>query len=59
MLTRHHGFTKTRNEQEGSTMKAWLNRMCWNIAVALGLIEPPRPQPIPVRAQRTRGQPGR
>ncbi|WP_282096978.1 PA1414 family protein [Stutzerimonas nosocomialis] len=33
-------------------MKAWLNRMCVNLAVALGLVEPPRLQPIPVRAQR-------
>lgn len=40
-------------------MKAWLNRMCWNLAVALGLIEPPRLQPIPVRAQRTRMPPRR
>jgi hypothetical protein len=33
-------------------MKAWLNSVCWNLAVALGFIEPPRLQPIPVRAQR-------
>ncbi|WP_313109951.1 PA1414 family protein, partial [Stutzerimonas nitrititolerans] len=25
-------------------MKAWLNRVCWELAVALGFIEPPRPQ---------------
>ena len=35
-------------------MKAWLNNVCWNLAVALGFIEPPRLQPIPVRAQRDR-----
>ncbi|TYP65618.1 PA1414 family protein [Stutzerimonas stutzeri] len=35
-------------------MKAWLNSVCWNLAVALGFIEPPRLQPIPVRAQRDR-----
>ncbi|WP_336605464.1 PA1414 family protein [Stutzerimonas stutzeri] len=33
-------------------MKAWLNSVCWNLAVALGFVEPPRLQPIPVRAQR-------
>ncbi|WP_275589394.1 MULTISPECIES: PA1414 family protein [Pseudomonadaceae] len=33
-------------------MKAWLSSVCWNLAVALGFIEPPRLQPIPVRAQR-------
>ncbi|WP_307876492.1 MULTISPECIES: PA1414 family protein [unclassified Pseudomonas] len=33
-------------------MNAWLNRVCWNLAVALGFIEPPRLQPIPVRSQR-------
>lgn len=32
-------------------MKAWLNRVCWNLAVALGFIEPPRLQPIPVRSK--------
>jgi hypothetical protein len=35
-------------------MKAWLNSVCWNLAVALGFIEPPRLQPIPVRAQRSK-----
>ena len=38
--------------QEGVTMKARLNEMFGKLAVALGLIEPPRMQPIPVRAQR-------
>lgn len=33
-------------------MKARLNEMFWKLAVALGLIEPPRMQPIPVRDQR-------
>ncbi|MHB0763620.1 PA1414 family protein [Stutzerimonas sp. NM35] len=33
-------------------MKAWLNSMFWNLAVALGFIEPPRLQPVPVRAER-------
>jgi len=33
-------------------MKARLNEMFWKLAVALGLIEPPRMQPIPVRAPR-------
>lgn len=33
-------------------MKARLNEMFWKLAVALGLIEPPCMQPIPVRAQR-------
>ncbi|MGA6100197.1 PA1414 family protein [Stutzerimonas marianensis] len=33
-------------------MKAWLNSVCWNLAVALGFIEPPRPQPIRVEAPR-------
>ncbi|WP_260465650.1 PA1414 family protein [Stutzerimonas stutzeri] len=33
-------------------MKAWLNEMYWKLAVALGLIEPPRMQPIPVRTRR-------
>jgi|GEM_PF-974768 len=34
-------------------MKAWLNEMYWKLAVALGLIkQPPRMQPIPVRARR-------
>lgn len=40
-------------KQEGSTMKAWLNEVFWKLAVTLGFIEPPRMQPIPVRAQRT------
>lgn len=35
-------------------MKAWLNRVCSDLAVALGFVEPPRLQPIPVRAQRTK-----
>jgi hypothetical protein len=39
-------------KQEGSTMKAWLNEVFWKLAVTLGFIEPPRMQPIPVRAQR-------
>lgn len=33
-------------------MKAWLNNVCWDIAVALGFVERPKLQPIPVRAQR-------
>ncbi|WP_407296912.1 PA1414 family protein [Stutzerimonas zhaodongensis] len=33
-------------------MKAWLSSVCWNLAVALGFVEPPRLQPIAVRAQR-------
>lgn len=33
-------------------MKTRLNEMFWKLAVALGLIEPPRMQPIPVRARR-------
>jgi len=33
-------------------MKAWLNSVIWNLGVALGFIEPPRLQPIPVRAER-------
>ncbi len=33
-------------------MKALLNSVCWNLAVALGFVEPPRLQPIPVQAQR-------
>lgn len=35
-------------------MKAWLSGVCSNLAVALGFIEPPRLQPIPVRAERTK-----
>jgi len=50
---------KTHIKQEGSTMKAWLNRVCWELAVALGFIEPPRPQPIPIRAERTKSVPPR
>jgi len=38
-------------------MKAWLNEMYWKLAVALGLIEPPRMQPIPVRARREQERP--
>ncbi|WP_330216834.1 PA1414 family protein [Stutzerimonas azotifigens] len=37
-------------------MKAWLDRVSWNLAVWLGLVEPPKPQPIPVRAQPARPQ---
>ncbi|WP_312763072.1 PA1414 family protein [Stutzerimonas balearica] len=33
-------------------MKARLNQIIWKMAVTLGLVEPPRMQPIPVRAQR-------
>ncbi|EHY76361.1 hypothetical protein PstZobell_02846 [Stutzerimonas stutzeri ATCC 14405 = CCUG 16156] len=33
-------------------MKARLNEMFWKLAITLGLIEPPRMQPIPVRARR-------
>jgi len=33
-------------------MKAWLNEVYWKLAVALGLIEPPRMQPIPAPARR-------
>ncbi|WP_267912282.1 PA1414 family protein [Stutzerimonas stutzeri] len=33
-------------------MKARLNEVFWKLAVALGLIEPPRLQPVPVRARR-------
>jgi hypothetical protein len=47
-----HGCAVTRFKQEGSTMKARLNQIIWKLAVALGLVEPPRMQPIPVRAQR-------
>jgi hypothetical protein len=47
-----HGSTKTRYQAGGFIMKAWLSSVCWNLAVALGFIEPPRLQPIPVRAQR-------
>ena len=32
-------------------MKAWLNNVCWELGVALGLIEPPRLQPIKVAVQ--------
>lgn len=34
-------------------MKAWLSSVYWNLAVVLGFIDPPRLQPIPVRAQRS------
>jgi len=47
-----HGSTKARYQAGGFIMKAWLNSVCWNLAVALGFIEPPRLLPIPVRAQR-------
>ncbi|WP_342769574.1 PA1414 family protein [Stutzerimonas urumqiensis] len=40
-------------------MKAWLNRVSWNLAVLLGWVEPPRPQPIPVRVQPRRAPPRR
>ena len=33
-------------------MKAWLNEVIHDLGVALGFIEPPRLQPIPVPAQR-------
>lgn len=33
-------------------MKARLNYLMWRLAVALGLAEPPRMQPIRVRAER-------
>ena len=33
-------------------MKAWLENVIWNLGVALGFIEPPRLQPIPVRTER-------
>jgi hypothetical protein len=39
-------------KQEGSTMKARLREMCWKLAVTLGLVELPRMQPIPIRAER-------
>lgn len=42
----------TRIKQEGSSMKAWLNSVRWNLAVALGLVEPPRLEPVRVRAPR-------
>ncbi|MDF5955142.1 hypothetical protein P4110_08580 [Pseudomonas aeruginosa] len=29
-------------------MKLWLQNLAWQLGVALGLIEPPRMQPIPV-----------
>lgn len=35
-------------------MKAWLNDKVRDLAVALGFIEPPRLQPIPIRAERDR-----
>ncbi len=35
-------------------MKTWLNDLYWKLAVSLGLVEPPRMQPIPVQAQRER-----
>ncbi|MHA3887544.1 MULTISPECIES: PA1414 family protein [Stutzerimonas stutzeri group] len=33
-------------------MNARLREMCWKLAVTLGLVEPPRMQPIPIRAER-------
>lgn len=30
-------------------MKRWLRTLAWQLGVSLGLIEPPRLQPIPVR----------
>lgn len=37
-----HKFSK------GPVMKLWLQNLAWQLGVALGLIEPPRMQPIPV-----------
>lgn len=31
-------------------MKLWLETLAWKLGVMLGLIEPPRLQPIPVRS---------
>ncbi|WP_263144335.1 PA1414 family protein [Pseudomonas sp. RIT-PI-AD] len=35
-------------------MKAWFSRLAWQVSVALGLIEPPRLQPIPIPAEARR-----
>lgn len=35
-------------------MKSRLNAWVWQLAVALGLIEPPKLQPIPVRSDEQR-----
>ena len=40
-------------------MKAWLENVYRDLAVALGLIEPPQLQRIPVRAQRDKPAPRR
>ena len=40
-------------------MKAWLNEVFGRLAVSLGFVEPPRMQPIPVRAQRDQARPRR
>lgn len=40
-------------------MKAWLEKVYWELAVALGFIEPPRLQRIPVRAQQDKSAPRR
>lgn len=40
-------------------MKNRINHFCWNLAVALGLIEPPRLQPIVLRIEPTRSNPQR
>ncbi|CDF85329.1 PA1414 family protein [Pseudomonas sp. QL9] len=31
-------------------MKLWLETLAWKLGVMLGLIEPPRLQPIPIRS---------
>ncbi|HBP2043547.1 TPA: hypothetical protein L5324_000806 [Pseudomonas aeruginosa] len=33
---------------KGPVMKLWLQNLAWQLGVALGLIEPPSMQPIPV-----------
>ncbi|WP_279381562.1 MULTISPECIES: PA1414 family protein [unclassified Pseudomonas] len=35
-------------------MKVWLQGIAWKLAVTLGLIEPPRMQPIPIRSDEQR-----
>lgn len=35
-------------------MKVWLHSIAWKLGVALGLIEPPRLQPIPIRSDEQR-----
>ncbi|MEX6502543.1 PA1414 family protein [Pseudomonas zhanjiangensis] len=37
-------------------MNAWLNRRVWQLLVALGLIERPRLQPVPVPSEAQRRQ---